>query len=699
LRRELDFFIKNEVMHLDDIEDATASRAEQYLAKIKAIRVVAGKIIAFLAELEDFQKKLWLKKKFIYSQHYLVPVSLIPLELRDAARDAVIDDGPVSATQKKAAKKKAAKDSLFAGEADGQLIDTSQLDDATAAKVISSIEDMHEAVVGDLIHSENFSALSFIQRTYSQQVGMIYIDPPFNLAHNGQFLYRTDYKDSTWTSLLHNRLSLAKPLLHHSGWAFVRCDINGNFLVRHILNQILGSENFHAEILVQRIRKNVTEQGSITLPLATDSLFLFGASQESELHEPFKKLAGVRSAYWRRIDDSAGYRNPPERTIMGHTFYPYKPDAHFKFSQKAIDEMLANGRIRIRCADCGTAQTDGEWTGCKGCGQPRGVPQYLVEETDRQVLDTNWTDIAGYSHTTGFSTENALPLLKRCIETGSGPNDVVLDFFAGSGTTGHAVMSLNAEKAVSRRFVLVEVGSHFDSIVIPRLAQASKELHNSGVIRVLRLEQYEDTLNNLELKRPEDLDNLFTDENSALREEYMLRYMLDVETRGSASLLNASAFVDPRKYTLRVKAPGSDETVETPVDLLETFNWLLGLRVRHIAASETFDAAFTEKGKRLVAELTPSAGGPHWFRQVSGVLPDGREVLVVWRMLTGDAAKDEAALLAWCEARGHLGSETLDVVYVNGDCNLLAAKPASAKWALEPLEARFHELMFEGVDS
>jgi hypothetical protein len=65
LRRELDFYVKNEVMHLDDVENETAPRVEQYLSKIKVIRRVAGKIIDFLAQLEDFQKKLWLKKKFV----------------------------------------------------------------------------------------------------------------------------------------------------------------------------------------------------------------------------------------------------------------------------------------------------------------------------------------------------------------------------------------------------------------------------------------------------------------------------------------------------------------------------------------------------------------------------------------------------------------------------------------------------------
>ncbi len=78
LRRELDFYIKNEVMHLDDVENETAPRVEQYLSKIKVIRRIAGKIITFLAQLEDFQKKLWLKKKFVIETNYCITLDRIP---------------------------------------------------------------------------------------------------------------------------------------------------------------------------------------------------------------------------------------------------------------------------------------------------------------------------------------------------------------------------------------------------------------------------------------------------------------------------------------------------------------------------------------------------------------------------------------------------------------------------------------------
>ena len=84
LRRELDFYIKNEVMHLDDIEHETVPRVEQYLSKIKVIRKIAGKIIAFLEQLENFQKKLWLKKKFVVETNYCVTLDTVPKELYKA---------------------------------------------------------------------------------------------------------------------------------------------------------------------------------------------------------------------------------------------------------------------------------------------------------------------------------------------------------------------------------------------------------------------------------------------------------------------------------------------------------------------------------------------------------------------------------------------------------------------------------------
>jgi adenine-specific DNA-methyltransferase len=128
--------------------------------------------------------------------------------------------------------------------------------------------------------------------------------------------------------------------------------------------------------------------------------------------------------------------------------------------------------------------------------------------------------------------------------------------------------------------------------------------------KYIRLESYEDALNNLELRRPAAQRSLLETAEAQgadkLKEQYILRYMLDVETRSSQSLLNVQAFTDPTAYKLKVKRPGSDESREMNVDLLETFNWLIGLTVRHIAAPQTFSATFerdSEKRLRLKGRL------------------------------------------------------------------------------------------------
>ncbi|MDD3587033.1 MAG: hypothetical protein PHQ75_07595 [Thermoguttaceae bacterium] len=105
LRRELDFFIKNEIMYLDDIENETTPRVEQYLSKLRAVRRIAKKIITFLAQLEDFQKKLWLKKKFVVETNYCITLDRVPEEFYEeiAANDSrrnsnVISTGNLSST-------------------------------------------------------------------------------------------------------------------------------------------------------------------------------------------------------------------------------------------------------------------------------------------------------------------------------------------------------------------------------------------------------------------------------------------------------------------------------------------------------------------------------------------------------------------------------------------------------------------------
>jgi adenine-specific DNA-methyltransferase len=301
----------------------------------------------------------------------------------------------------------------------------------------------------------------------------------------------------------------------------------------------------------------------------------------------------------------------------------------------------------------------------------------------------------------------------------------VLDFFGGSGTTGHAVINLNREDGGQRRFILVEQGDYFDTVLLPRLkkvtytpewkdgkpkrlATVEEAERSPRMMKVIRLESYEDTLNNLELRRTKEQQDLLDVAQAhgadKLKEQYMLRYMLDVETRSSQSLLNVSAFTDPTAYKLKVKRPGSDESREVNVDLLETFNWLIGLTVRHIAAPQIFGADFERDGEgrlQLKGRLKQDADGPWWFRIVTGTTPDGRKTLVVWRKRPGgDAAEgieqDNLVLDEWFKAQKYSSKDSeFDLIYVNGDNNLENLKAPDDTWKVRLIEEDFFRLMFE----
>jgi adenine-specific DNA-methyltransferase len=319
-------------------------------------------------------------------------------------------------------------------------------------------------------------------------------------------------------------------------------------------------------------------------------------------------------------------------------------------------------------------------------------------------------------------------LMKMLLDTTDEPDARVLDFFAGSGTTGHAVIEMN-RTAGDRKYSLVEMGEYFDTVTKPRMQkvvysanwQDGKPKDREGIshcFKYIRLESYEDTLNALELRTDAEREKLLA-ANKALREDYTLRYLLDVETQGSASLLNHTAFTDPRAYTLTVKKPGSEEGTTKAVDLLETFNYLLGLRVQHIEAPETFTAAFKrvkddevakDQPMRLAVKdnLTPAAEGPHWFRKVQGWMPRDRhkphgereKVLIIWRTLTDDLEKDNAVLDTYfTKNRIAVREQEYDVIYVNGSNNLPNLWQQGDRWKVRLIEEDFHRLMWEGTES
>jgi adenine-specific DNA-methyltransferase len=234
LNRELDFYIKNEVIFLDDIDEQDERKTKEYLLKAKIIRGIGKKIIAFLAQIEDFQKMLWLKKKFVVETNYCLTLDRVPKKLypqiiankeqvEEWVRLFAIDEITPGEHNLLEEAKAGFTDPLtieFLEQNPYLVLDTAFFPAEFKEELVDSIDNLDENLDGLLIHSENFQALNLLQERYREQVKCVYIDPPFNLEHNGDFLYRTDFKDSTWLTLLENRLKAARSILSKKRYAF-----------------------------------------------------------------------------------------------------------------------------------------------------------------------------------------------------------------------------------------------------------------------------------------------------------------------------------------------------------------------------------------------------------------------------------------------------------------------------------------------
>ena len=315
--------------------------------------------------------------------------------------------------------------------------------------------------------------------------------------------------------------------------------------------------------------------------------------------------------------------------------------------------------------------------------QPR-KKVYLTADAGRQLSSVISNSSRGKSDLDKLGLEfpycHPLSLYEELFgAAASKTGDVVLDHFAGSGTTGHAVINLDREDGAHRKFVLVEMGEQFDTVLLPRIkkvtytpewkdgkpqrqATAEEAERSPRIVKYLRLESDEDALDSIKFDQP--TDQLRLPEPS---EEYLLRYMLSWETRDSDTLLNPAKLTSPFSYRLLVHVNG--ERRERTVDLSETFNYLLGLKVQK---REVFD----DDGRRYLV-----------FRGETRAA-SGRRVAVIWRETEGWAEADFARDRDFVD-RHNLGSDA-DTVYVNGDSIIPGAKP------IEPM---FKARMFAGVNA
>jgi len=692
LRGQLEFFIQNEVLQLDDVLEASEQRRIHQVERAKAVKKIGERIIDFLAQIENFQKRLFEKKKFVVGTGYCVTLDRVP----DSLYDDILDNDDQLDEWRDLYSVEEWDNGLFSqGYEDGAftwdfleahphvMIDTRHFDPPFVDTLLDHLSDLDdegldEMVDGLCIHGENFQALNLLRERFKEKVGCVYIDPPYNTGSDG-FLYKDTYRHSSWMSMMADRLQASKPLMDDSSAAFINIDDNEQDNLQKVCDATFGASNFLANIVWQ---KRTSPDHRASLGPAHDYIVTY-ARQLDQFKEAINRLPlseERKSAYTNPDDDPRGRWASVDMTgQIGHAtedqFYEittpggetYEPPEGrcWAMAQSTFEEMKEDNRI---------------WFGNDGKSRPR-IKKYL-SEAEGAAAWTWWpNDEVGHNQEAkkelidllgpGVSemTPKPVRLIERILRlaTDSQSDDYVVDFFSGSGTTGEAVLQLNERDGGNRKYLLVEMERYFDDMMMPRLKKAAltndwdegvPQARNgqSHVIKYHRLESYEDALNNIKVEKPDtelDLMDRFDD--------YALHYMLHTETQESETLLAPEAFEKPFDYTLRIQH-GMESPDTREVDLESTFNYLIGLEV------ET-RRVYEHQGRRYVVVT----GQGEREQSIE-------EVMVVWRDRE-DLDLDEEK--EW--ATDTLPDGPFDTVYVNG--------PSHIHGKAEPTEIVFRERM------
>ena len=507
LRRELDLYLKTEVLNLDDLALGDAARLRRALARVRTVRRVAEKIIAFLAQLEDFQKRLWLKKKFALETQYCVTL--------DRAPETLYPEIAANAAQREEWVELFAIDEIAGDLGNGNagyseplsggflkanpflVLDTRHFDADFTDRLLAALSDagpLDEQMDGLLVHGENFQVLNLLQARYRGQVECVYIDPPYNTSEN-TFVYKNAYKHSSWLAMIQNRVDIAKLFLSNKGVLQCAIDDTETWKLRSILDTCFGQNNRIATIAIevnpagQNIRPNTPALSHdychvYANDIDQTEMLLRGLTAEEV--EAYKHKDETGFFLWDNLRRRGGNSRPTDRPGQ---WYPLYIDRNTK--QVSVDSFEgseevwpidAKGERRIWRNNPDGARRDidsGEISVIEKAGRFEVVKKSRMPSGKKPK--TLWTD-STYSATTHgtkllidvvgnqqFSYPKSVHLVKDCLRYWCGEDSTNLDFFAGSGTTGHAVINLNREDSGQRKYILVEVAHHFDTVMLPRL--------------------------------------------------------------------------------------------------------------------------------------------------------------------------------------------------------------------------------------
>jgi len=664
IHKDLDKFLKTEQRRyiqnsiLGDLDTLlNLSPENPTFAVAQAFRAVTDEVIALLVTVETFQKQLFLMKKKVITTDYLISIGKISEATKDdtTQREALFSQILENKAQLADWRQTFDVDireqlPLLEGLYPTLLLDTRHFDDTFVDELLALFEDLDSQIDGVLLNSENFQALNLLMEKYRSSIRCVHIDPPYNTNTSG-FLYKNNYQHASWLTMMQNRLSLTEQLMAPDSCILCHIDENEYENLFQVFNT-LPLENqgtiiwdkrnpvFGTNTLATQHEYVVCHsKGTVKLrarPLNREAIMRRAASLikkhggvTQECRKEFRtwinnkpELSGGEKAYSRLDENGQVY------TEVGMGAPGWQPDP--KFHQPLIHPITnkpcpvpANGWSRTPENMQRLLAENRIIFGFDETRMPQrklSLKDYLVGELSSVISSgargKKQLDALGlnfpYSHPVGLYEQ----LVWAVTSDGKG---VTLDFFAGSGTTGHAVLSLNKVDNGNRKFILVEMGDYFESTLKERIRcvmfsenwrdgkpDARKEIEGTiGIVKYQRLEQYEDVLNNLTTS-PLDGDT---------KTELPVKYLYRPQEQQIRLMLEMRA-----PFSNRITY-GKESTAGV-VDVLETYCYLKGLpiqcRLRFDFEGHVYKVI--RSGKRLVV-----------FRNVREGLDDTAQLLEILR--------------------------------------------------------------------
>ena len=405
---------------------------------IQDIKEVAFLVIEKIGNFEDELKAMWLKPKFVRNLNYIVSLDKLSDKIKDNLLKENLTEQIDEWKELKLVDDDFNLDVLNNEEYRYLPIDTVHLSTSFKIQLLESFDDLDKQTDGVLIKSDNFQALNTLMPKYRESIDLIYIDPPFNTGSD--FAYKDRFQDSTWLTLMENRLSVSRRLLSDKGSFYLHLDDKANHLGKMLLNDVFHKDNYINEIIWCYSGGGIPKD---RMPKKHDVIYWYANKNEKKIFNPVYR------------EYSEGTKERGRTAIKGE-----------------------NAELREE----GTPVNDW-WTDIKKITSP----------TDYEKVD--------------FATQKSEELLERIINMSSLRHSIVLDFFSGSGTT------IKAAHKLGRKWIGVEMGTHFNDIIIPEIKKTlasnrksgiskelekNKKLTKGGLVKYYDLESYEATLSKAE---------------------------------------------------------------------------------------------------------------------------------------------------------------------------------------------------------